>query len=65
MADYRISNVFKQDGKVTMIYCGQWPNYTQFVRVEIDGERFFKLYRYGKRKLYQPENGYMVHKKTI
>lgn len=50
----RITKVFKCGGKVTMIHCGEWPNITAYQRVDIDGERFFKLYMYGKHKLYKP-----------
>lgn len=50
----RITKVFKRGGKVTMIHCGEWPNITAYQRVDIDGERFFKLYMYGKHKLYKP-----------
>lgn len=50
----RITKIFKRDGKVAMIHCGEWPNVTAYKRIDIDGERFFKLYMYGKHKLYKP-----------
>lgn len=63
----RITKVFKRDGKVTMIHCGEWPNITAYQRVDIDGERFFKLYMYGEHKLYKPnkETHYMEYVKSI
>lgn len=54
MQNVNITRVFKKDGKVTIIHCGEWPNITPYTRVEVDGERFFKLARYGEHKLYKP-----------
>ena len=54
MQNVNITKIFKKDGKVTFIHCGFWPNITGYKRVDIDGERFFMLERYGKSKLYKP-----------
>lgn len=52
----RISQVFRDNnGKVQRIVCGQFPQeVTEFERVEVDGERLFRLGRYGKHKLFKP-----------
>lgn len=52
----RISQVFRDaDGKVQRIVCGQFPQeVTEFERVEVEGERLFRLGRYGKHKLFKP-----------
>lgn len=49
-----ISQVFRDaDGKVQRIVCGQFPQEaTEFERVE--GERLFRLGRYGRHKLFKP-----------
>lgn len=54
MQNVNITRVFKYDGKVTCIHCGFWPDITAYKRVDIDGERFFMLMKYGKHKLYKP-----------
>lgn len=54
MQNVNITRVFKRDGKVTDIHCGDWPDITHYTRVEVDGERFFKLAKYGEHKLYKP-----------
>lgn len=37
------------------IVCGQFPQeVTEFERVEVEGERLFRLGRYGKHKLFKP-----------
>lgn len=61
----RISRVFRKNGKVTCIHCGEWPNITVYDRVDIDGQRYFKLARYGKSKLYVPKNGRMDYARSI
>lgn len=50
----RISQVFRDaDGKVRRIACGRFPQeVTEFGRVE--GERLFRLGRYGKHELFKP-----------
>ncbi len=52
--DTRITRVFREDGKVTIIHCGAWPDITAYERVEVDGERYFRLAHYGEHKLYRP-----------
>lgn len=54
MQNFNITKVYRNDGKVTHIHCGYWPNITVYRRVDIDGERFFMLNSYGKHKLYKP-----------
>lgn len=54
MQNVNITKVFKKDGKVIFIHCGSWPNITSYKRVDIGGERFFMLARYGAHKLYKP-----------
>ena len=54
MQNVNITKVFKEDGKVTIIHCGFWPDITVYKRVDVDGERFFMLEKYGKSKLYKP-----------
>ena len=56
---YKISKVYKEDGKVQWIRTGIWPNIKSFNRIDIDGVRYFKCASYGKVNLYQPINGYM------
>lgn len=54
MRNVNIAKVLKKDGKVALTHCGFWPDITVYKRVDIDGERFFMLERYGKGKLYKP-----------
>lgn len=50
---YKISKVFRTDGKVTAIHCGEYPAITVFNRIDIDGERYF-MPPFGKVRLYRP-----------
>lgn len=54
MQNVKITKVFRKDGKVTYIHCGQGLNITSYRRVDINGERFFMLANYGAHKLYKP-----------
>lgn len=67
MQNVNITKVFKKDGKVTIIHCGFWPNITEYKRVDVDGERYFILGKYGKSKLYKPnrETRRMEYVKSI
>lgn len=50
------SRVFRDaDGKAQRIVCGQFPQeVTGFERVEVEGERLFRLGRYGKHEPFKP-----------
>lgn len=65
----RIIQVMRdKDGKVQHIVCGQFPHeVTWFTRIEVDGERFFRLGRYGKHKLFKPnkKTRHMEYVKSI
>ena len=63
----KISKVFRKDGKVTVIHCGEYPNITVYSRYELNGERFFIRDFYGKHKLYKPnkETRKMEYVKSI
>lgn len=54
MVQTRITKVYRKNGKVSFVHCGEWPNITVFERVEIDGARFFRCASYGKTNLYLP-----------